>query len=412
MTMLKLDYERDDRTVLNIDDFKSEIIDWNRFGTATVCSNYEDIPVFINEFWTSKQRAAHSLHEISYRACFKPQLPRFFITRLTKKNDSVFDPFMGRGTTLLEAALLGRHAVGNDVNPLSRMLVDARLSPPTLLEIQKRLNQIDLTKRSEYRRDLEVFFHPNTLAEICSLKSYFIDKNYKGQLDNIDLWIRMVALNRLTGHSKGFFSVYTLPPNQAASIESQKKINIKRKQSPDYRDTKLLILKKSQALLKQALPNEIAHTNPQFLNCDLNTDRLEVNKPVQLSVTSPPFLNIVNYKKDNWLRCWFVGIDPEAIQITQTTKLDRWKELMHRTLVSVSHITVPGGYFAFEVGEIQKGALRLEETVVKAAEDTGWKPEFILINQQSFTKTSNTWGVNNNHKGTNTNRIVLFKMKD
>ena len=85
MTMLKLDYERDDRTVLNIDDFKSEIIDWNRFGTATVCSNYEDIPVFINEFWTSKQRAAHSLHEISYRACFKPQLPRFFITRLTKK---------------------------------------------------------------------------------------------------------------------------------------------------------------------------------------------------------------------------------------------------------------------------------------------------------------------------------------
>ncbi len=37
------------------------------------------VPVFTNEFWTSKQRAAHSLHEISYRACFKPQLPRFFI---------------------------------------------------------------------------------------------------------------------------------------------------------------------------------------------------------------------------------------------------------------------------------------------------------------------------------------------
>ena len=36
-----------------------------------------------NEFWTAKQRAAHSLHEISYRACFKPQLPRFFIDRLT-----------------------------------------------------------------------------------------------------------------------------------------------------------------------------------------------------------------------------------------------------------------------------------------------------------------------------------------
>ena len=35
------------------------------------------------EFWTSRQRAAHSLHEVSYRACFRPQVPRFFIERLT-----------------------------------------------------------------------------------------------------------------------------------------------------------------------------------------------------------------------------------------------------------------------------------------------------------------------------------------
>jgi hypothetical protein len=32
---------------------------------------------YINEYWTSKQRDASSLHEVSYRACFKPQLPRF-----------------------------------------------------------------------------------------------------------------------------------------------------------------------------------------------------------------------------------------------------------------------------------------------------------------------------------------------
>ena len=35
------------------------------------------VPTCVNEFWTAKQRAANSLHEISYRACFKPQLPRF-----------------------------------------------------------------------------------------------------------------------------------------------------------------------------------------------------------------------------------------------------------------------------------------------------------------------------------------------
>ena len=58
-----------------------------------------------------------------------------------------------------------------------------------------------------------------------------------------DRWIAMVATNRLTGHSKGFFSVYTLPPNQAVSPQSQERINKKRQQVPDYRDTHLIILR-------------------------------------------------------------------------------------------------------------------------------------------------------------------------
>src|ERR1043166_5696176 len=86
---------------------------------TTLSGTRVSVPTFVNEFWTSKQRAANSLHEISYRACFKPQLPRFFIERLTKPGEAVYDPFMGRGTTLLEAALLGRIPFGCDINPLS-----------------------------------------------------------------------------------------------------------------------------------------------------------------------------------------------------------------------------------------------------------------------------------------------------
>ena len=47
------------------------------------------IRYLINEFWTSGQRQAHSIHEVSYRACFKPQLPEFFIERLTRPGDAV-----------------------------------------------------------------------------------------------------------------------------------------------------------------------------------------------------------------------------------------------------------------------------------------------------------------------------------
>ncbi|MCE9640082.1 MAG: site-specific DNA-methyltransferase, partial [Betaproteobacteria bacterium] len=68
--------------------------------------NEQCIPVYRGEFWTAMQRQAASIHEVSYRACFKPQLPAYFISRLTAPGDVVYDPFSGRGTTAVEAALL------------------------------------------------------------------------------------------------------------------------------------------------------------------------------------------------------------------------------------------------------------------------------------------------------------------
>src|SRR4051812_4427845 len=172
------------------------------------------VPTYVNEFWTAKQRQAHSLHEISYRACFKPQLPRFFIERLTECGDAVYDPFMGRGTTPLEAALLGRRPMGNDANPLSIFMIRPRLEPPTLKQIASRLAEIDLSNPADMPEELLAFYHPETLREISSLKNYLLKLRLNRRIDTVDDWISMVALNRLTGHSSGFFSVYTLPPNQ------------------------------------------------------------------------------------------------------------------------------------------------------------------------------------------------------
>src|SRR5438067_199379 len=62
-------------------------------------------------------------------------------------------------------------------------------------------------------------------------------------------WIWMVGLNRLTGHSPGFFSVYTLPPNQAVSVEAQRKINAGRNQTPPRRKVGHCISRKTSQLL-------------------------------------------------------------------------------------------------------------------------------------------------------------------
>jgi len=166
-----------------------------RTHVDTVEAGGDRVRRFTNEYWTAGQRQGHSLHEISYRACYKAELPGFFIDLLTRPGDLVYDPFQGRGTTLVEAAL----------------------------------------------------------------RAYLMDRKRSWKEDRIDRWIRMVATNRLTGHSAGFFSVYTLPPNQAVSPEAQIKINERRRPS-------------------------------------LSSRRIPFSCP-------PPFLVVVHYAADNWLRC-------------------------------------------------------------------------------------------------------------
>ena len=396
---------------LTPDALPDELERWRRYGRRTLVETCGDVPIFTNEFWTSKQRAAHSLHEISYRACFKPQLPRFFITRLTDPGDLVLDPFMGRGTTLLEAVLLGRDALGNDVNPISRILVEARLDPPSQAEVEARLAGLVLDAAADRPGGFDVFFHERTLNQICRLRAYLIEREAAGRLDGVDRWIRMVAMNRLTGHSRGFFSVYTLPPNQATSIERQRKTNALRGQTPEYRDVAALILRKTRALLKDVRAAAPAGRCRGFLRQSVAAPFEHAGPPVALAVTSPPFLNVVNYRHDNWLRCWFAGIDPHGVAVTQTAKLEAWRDLVRRALVNVAAITRRGGVFAFEVGEVRKGSLLLDREVVDVARETAWEPVCIVVNEQRFTKTSNTWGIDNNRGGTNSNRVVVLRRR-
>ncbi len=360
-------------------------------------------------YWTSKQRQGSRIHEISYRACFKPQLPAYFIERLTDYGDVVYDPFMGRGTTLIEAALRGRIPYGNDINPLSRVLTGPRIHPPSLNEIISRIDDIPWSSFvSIQHEELLVFYHPETLAQIEGLRSWLMEREESGHLDKVDRWIRMVAVNRLTGHSPGFFSVYTMPPNQAVGVERQKKINEKLNQTPLLRDVPLLIIKKSKVLLSQSSPkaaNALLLTEPSHQTSQIP------DGSVSLTVTSPPFLDIVNYAQDNWLRCWFIGTDPKKIPISQFRSISDWQDFIRKTFIELARITKLNGHIAFEVGDVRNGSIRLDEYVIEAVSNLPFEVLGVMINQQKFTKTSNCWGVSNNQKGVNSNKIVMLMRK-
>ncbi len=63
---------------------------------------------------------------------------------------------------------------------------------------------------------------------------------------------------------------------------------------------------------------------------------------IDLIVTSPPFLDVIDYAGDNWLRCWFNDIDIDSVQdrITVTNKLDKWEQFMKSVFIELFRVVL------------------------------------------------------------------------
>lgn len=77
--------------------------------------------------WSFPDRGSWATHSGKYRGNWSPYVPRNLILRYSNPSDWVLDQFMGSGTTLVEAKLLNRHAVGVDINPQSVSISETNL---------------------------------------------------------------------------------------------------------------------------------------------------------------------------------------------------------------------------------------------------------------------------------------------
>ena len=148
---------------------------------------------------------------------------------------------------------------------------------------------------------------------------------------------------------------------------------------------------------------EALTTGPAWATPDLR------DGSVALIVTSPPVLDVVDYRGDNWLRCWFAGIDSARVAVDQHKSVPEWEAFVRRCFREFARVVRPGGHIAFEVGEVRGGTVLLERSVVAAAAGLPLTLLGVMVNDQAFTKTAHCWGVGNNRLGTNTNRIVVFR---
>lgn len=69
--------------------------------------------------WSFPNRGSWATHSGKYRGNWTPYVPRNLILRYSQPGDWILDQFIGSGTTLVEAKLLNRNAIGVDINPQS-----------------------------------------------------------------------------------------------------------------------------------------------------------------------------------------------------------------------------------------------------------------------------------------------------
>ena len=409
-------------------------------------------PLWRGELWTARQRQMHRLHyAVSYRASFKPELPDFFIRHFllgkNKKGALVLDPFGGRGTTILQANLLGLSGIHNDLNPVSLFLARSRQSIPKLEDLIRRTEGLPLEKieriermnrsakidrRSRAkgsrksrrntaiplkdRRRLLPFFEERTLHEIFNLRSLLLAaKLYE---DKELAYIALTALSRLHGHSEGFLSVYSFPQISIMPA-AQTRNNLKLGRKPEYRPVKPRIIRKLKTDLAMPLPaafTEAASKN-RYLQEDARKLRSIASNSVDLIVSSPPFLNKVDYQKDNWMRAWFLDLEESIEQNppTMIADLQGWCDFMEAVMREMGRVLKPQAHAVIEVGDISIGSrnYNLEEAMATRLplRVIGGLLEVkeLFINQQQFTKLSHCWSVANNKKGTNSNRCLVLQ---
>lgn len=93
---------------------------WQELGPSVWEPEYTSV-------WSFPQRGSWATHNPKYRGNFAPQIPRNIIEMYSEKGDTILDPMVGAGTTLIEAKLLARNALGMDINPRAIELTRAAL---------------------------------------------------------------------------------------------------------------------------------------------------------------------------------------------------------------------------------------------------------------------------------------------
>jgi DNA methylase len=311
------------------------------------------------------QRWGHPWHSMcSYLGTFPASLARAMISLLSEPGDLVMDPFSGRGTTLLEARLLGRRALVSDLNPMAVALSRAKNASVTL---EAALSEIDAL-RAAYDRpmylpeahvqpdDILLIYSPETLAQLCYLRRRLL----KSPTD-----VRSFLLGALLGVMHGaerqdgtsaYASIsmpntFSMSPNYVRRFVETKQLNRM------GRDVFEILTAKVERLFKESPPDDckgvVAAWDAKRLS--ENPEFAEYLGSAKLIVTSPPYLGVVNYAKQNWIRNWLLAPAEyfgRENDLDDNLTLHAWLDFIEATIQELKKFLVETGIIVLVVGDV------------------------------------------------------------
>jgi DNA methylase len=320
--------------------------------------------------WTGSAVTSEStLHQLSpYIGKIKSSMAASLVSQFTNEGDLVYDPFSGSGTVALEAWAARRRVLANDLSPYANLLTKAKLFPcrslqDALYQIQranieaiKLRDGVDLRKIPGWVRH---FFHPETLRETVAWVDVLRSRRH---------WFLLASLLGILHHQRpGFLS---FPSSHTVPYLRIKKFPYSRfPELYEYRSVRdRLEAKVTRAFRRMPdLDFDIARS------C-FRSDAGALCPPgsVEAIITSPPYMRLLDYARDNRLRLWFLGVhDWRSLDRTVSPSENAFLALMRRCFTKWRTLLKPNHCCVLIIGDafsqLAKG--NLPEVVSKIATD-------------------------------------------
>ena len=291
------------------------------------------------------------LHEIGpYIGKVRPLLARKLVNDYSRPFQWILDPFCGSGTIPLEARIQGRHVIAADVNPYACILTKAKFHTPAsedtcIPQVAVLANIIKIAKNTDDWTPEWVsnFFHKKTLNETKVLVKECLNRRW--------YFLAGCLLGILHHQRPGFLSYPSshLVPYLRNNLFPRDKYP----EAYEYRDPIPRLNNKIKRILSTPLPR--CTTRYRILQKSV-FDRYLPPCSIDAIITSPPYMNALDYARDNRLRLWFLGIeDFRAVKRREIGKISTFKSDMTIALRAMTNALKLGGACVMVLGDVARG---------------------------------------------------------